>query len=429
MTNSTIALISFICILIADIIVVLVNSEIRIISASTELVAALNFISVVGLLILGFKFRWKDKMPYSGLLVFKLFMAWSLFEFVRGVFNAHDYWDWKFLFLNYSFTILVPMAIVVGLNYETNGKTFRFILDRLFIFGFIFIPFALATNYQLYARVVTAVSLFILFVPYLKFRWRVLIFVVAIVSVASVVSYRSNTLRILIPMFLLLVYFSRQLIKTKVLNIVASVLFCLPLMFLYLGVTGQFNVFNENIFDYEVSDTATTTKNLSSDTRTFLYKEVTFSMLKRDSSFIVGEGGGAAYETDAFSNLTLNERGRYGSEVGFLNTLLYSGAVGVVLYGLMLFVPAYYAINRSSNYLCKMLGLFLAFHWVIFFFEDFTRLDMNYYFIWLVIGLCLSKKFRALTDVEVKQFFNLNAKQASKNVGNYRDPRLTRRVQ
>ena len=137
-------------------------------------------------------------------------------------------------------------------------------------------------------------------------------------------------------------------------------------------------------------------------------------MIKRDSSFIIGEGGGAGYDTYWFADTTLTERGRYGSEVGFLNTLLYSGAVGVFLYGLILFVSAFYAINQSNNYLCKMLGLFLAFQWVMFFLENITKMDLNFYFIWIAIGLCLSNRFRALTDVEVKQFFNLYEYQLSR---------------
>lgn len=429
MAYTTIVLISFVFILIADIIV-RINSFVGVSNGSTELVALCNFISAAGLLVLYFKFHWKDKMPHKALLIFKLFMAWSLFEFVRGGFNANDYWDWKHLLLSYSFSILIPLAIVAGLNYEVNVKTFRFILNKLFLFGFLFIPLARVTDYELYARVVMAVSWFILFVPYLRLRWRVLIFIVAGISIAMDVSYRVNVLRILFPIILLFIYLNRRLIKIRTLNLCASILFCLPMVLLSLGVNGQFNVFKENVFDFDMSVVRggyVAETNISDDTRTFLYEEVFYSMLKRDSSFLIGEGGVAGYETQFFANVesfVLNERGRYGSEVGFLNAILYSGTVGVLLYALMLVVSAFYGINRSKNYLCKMLGIFLAFHWVIFFIEDITAFNMNFYCIWLAIGLCLSNKFRGLTDIEIKQFFTLNCKQAARSVGNYNGPRI-----
>lgn len=413
MAYSTIALISFIFVLIADI-VIRINSFIGESNGSTELVAALHLVTVVCLLILTKKYTWKGKIPYNGLLVFKLFMAWSLFALIHGAYSAHGYWDWKALLMSYSFSIMVPFAIVIGLNFEVSVKIYRFILDKLLVFGFIFVPIAWATDYELYPRIVAAVSLLILFVPYLKFRWRILIFIVATVSISMDFSYRINALRILFSASLLFLFFNKHFIKTKLLNLLVGLMFIVPLLFLYLGVSGQFNVFVENPFDLEVttiSDKDAEVTNLSSDTRTFLYQEVFRSMLKRDSSFIVGEGGSAGYETAWFLDSTLNDRGRYGSEVGFLNTVLYAGGIGVLLYALMLLLPAYYAINKSNNILCKMLGLYLACRWVFFFIEDITSLDINFFFIWVTIGLCLSNRFRSLSDNEIRKLFKFEARR------------------
>lgn len=428
MSYSTIALATFICILIGD---MFWFASITGVYGNTNLVAALNLVSVTCLLVLSLKFSWKDKTPSNGLLVFVLFMAWGLFSFVRGALNAQDYWDWKILLLGYSFSISVPLAMVVGLNYKITAKTFRFIL-KLFLLGFVLIPFSRTTNYEFYARAMMAVSLLILFVPYLKYKWRVLIFVVAMISISMDFSYRANLLRVLMSAGLLSVFFGRHLIKVSTLNFATGVLFCLPLVFLHLGVSGKFNVFTENAFDYVVAtgnDSNTAKADLSNDTRTFLYVEVLSSMLERDSSFMFGEGGGAAYRTYAFGTQTLNERGRYSSEVGFLNTLLYSGAIGVLLYSAVLFTAAYYAINHSNNYLCKTLALFLAGHWVLFFIEDITRLDLNFYLIWVAVGLCLSKQFRALTDVEIKQFLNSKSRPTHHKAYKYRSPRIFGQVQ
>lgn len=407
MTYNQVSLLAFIFILITDVIV-RINSFIGISNGSTNVVALLNVLTSLGLLVLCYKSGLKNKMPHLAWLVFYAFMAWNIFQFTRGVFNAQDYWDWKALLLGYSFSILIPLTIIIGLNYELNIKLFRFILRIVFVFGFAVIPLALVTDFELYARVVIAVSLFILFVPWLPYKWKVLVIVVAASSVLMDISYRINAIKILFSFMLLFMYFNRRFISQRILNLSVGVIFMLPLILFALGVSGQFNIFQDNSTDIEIvtgSDNADRTVNLAGDTRTFLFQEVFYSMLKKDSSFIIGEGGGSAYESPFFAIYDLNDRGRYGTEVGFINAVLYSGAIGVVLYMLMLMFSAYYAINKSNNYSCKLLGLFVAFHWVVFFIEDRTLMTMNFYFIWIAVGLCLSNEYRTLSDNDVSDLF------------------------
>jgi hypothetical protein len=407
MTYSRISLFAFIFILISDVIV-RTNSFIGESNGSTLAVAILNVLTSLGLLVLCYKSQLKNKMPYYAWLAFYGFMAWNIFQFTRGVFNAQDYWDWKEVLLRYSFSIIIPLAIIVGLNHELNIKLSRFILRIVFAFGFAVIPLALLTDFELYARIVMAISLFIIFIPWLPYKWKILVFIVALTSAFVDLSYRINAIKIVFSCILLLVYFNRKFISRKVLNLCAGFMFIFPLILFYLGVSGQYNIFQDNTADYVVatgSHERGATVNLSIDTRTFLFQEVFYSMLKRDSSFVIGEGGGSAYESPFFSMYDLNERGRYGTEVGFINAVLYSGAIGVLLYMLMLMLPAYYAINKSNNYSCKLLGLFVTFHWVVFFIEDRTLMTMNFYFIWLAIGLCLSNQYRALSDDDVSDLF------------------------
>lgn len=422
MTYKAIVLTSFLLTVIADIVVRL-NSFVGQSNGATQFVTVLNLATAICLLTISAQYNWKDKLPSKALLVYMSLMAWSLFAFIRGMVNAQDYWDWKILLFNYLFQILVPFALVLGINFEVTTRMFRFILDKFYIVALAFVPISLSLDYELYPRVVSSVSLLILFLPYLKMKWKLFIVVVAVISVAMDVSYRVNVLRILFPTLLIVIYVYRNYFSTLFLNLFSSLLFVLPLIFLFLGVNGHFNVFNEQLIDIEVgtvNDNSGEVTNLAADTRTLLYKEVINSMIMRDSSFVIGEGGGAAYETEIFSHITLNDRGRYNSEVGFLNVLLYAGFIGVILYASALAYAVYYAINHSRNFLCKLLGLFLAFHWVIFFIEDIPRMDLNCFVIWIAVGLCFSNRFRALTDQEVRNFLRLSknnvAKGAVKNL-------------
>ena len=190
------------------------------------------------------------------------------------------------------------------------------------------------------------------------------------------------------------------------------VCFIIPPIFLVLGITNQYNIFKptDDIDKYAIAYDNGMESNLATDTRTFLYQEV-FSSMQENHSFIFGEGAAAKYKTEYFDDMGAQNNARYGAEVGFLNTLLYSGVIGILSYALVLFSAVYYGVARSNNFFCKMLALFLAFRWIVFFIEDFTVYDSNYYFLWLSAGLCLSKEFRALTDADIKQYFTFSGKK------------------
>lgn len=374
----------------------------------TNLLLVLNLISALGLLALSRKLHWKTNIPARGLLIIQLFWFWSFITFIHGVGDTHDYWDWKVLLLGYLPSVAVSLAVVLGVNFNYSSNIFRFLLFKLFPISFIFIPFTLAYTDEFYSRLVMPVCLFVLISPYLPKNWRILVIAVAVISIAMDVTYRANAIRLLIPLILFVFFYFRGILLSKFMNFVLASMLSIPLILLFLGISGQFNVFSDNKFNYEaqvVLQGESSTANVSDDTRTFLYKEVFYSMIKRNSSFIIGEGGSAGYQTDYFSDAVLNKKGRYRSEVGFLNTFLYSGAVGVLLYALVLFVPAYYAINKSNNRLCKIIGLFLATRWAVSFVEDVAQFDMNFFFLWLMIGLCLSNRFRAMTDSQMAVYF------------------------
>ncbi len=402
---------SFFFILIADAINQLSNASS---DGTTNLLAFFRLIAVFCFFQMATKYRLKNAIPDPSLLIFKLLMAWSLFSYVRGIFTADGYFDWKYLLLSETFQMLIPLTIITGIHFETTKKTFLFIFNILFIVGFIFIPYSTSTDTEFFSRLVAIVYVIMVLIPYLKLKWRIVTIIVATISFLIDISYRSNLLHISISTSLVILFYSRYIINIKAIyNPLLVILFCMPLVFVALGATGQFNIFQADIsslgLDIDTSNDNNIKSNLNDDSRTFLYEEVTNSMNYRDSSYIIGEGPTSGYISPFFwDSLSEEKIGiRRNSEVGFLNTLLHSGSIGVGLYGLMLFNAAFLAINRSNNYLCKLFGFFLISRWLFFFMEDIVLFNMNYYGIWLVVGLCLSKKFRLLTDTQVRQFLIL----------------------
>jgi hypothetical protein len=351
---------------------------------------------------------WKSDGPTSIFLLLRIFLLWNVVTIIRGMILSVDYWDWKFLIGSSLLFFLIPIAFFTGKNILIARLIFRFVIRYLFLFGFLIVPLALVTNHELYSRLMIPISVFILFIPYVKFKDRILILLVAVVSILIVIDFRTNVIKIVISMILLLAYHFRAYILPSWLKIAHAVIFILPFVFLYLAVSGQYNVFAETgKSNYTVKSGKSSTGddiNLAADTRTFLYVDV-FSTLNGNGNMIMGEGATGKYKTDVLD--FGDKRGRYGSEVGFLNILLYSGIVGLVLYLLILFIASYYAIYRSNNFLCKMLGLLIAGRWLIFFIEEFTFFDLNTLFTWLVIGLICSQEFRSMSEKDLKAYFRI----------------------
>ncbi|MDP4206420.1 MAG: hypothetical protein Q8859_10545, partial [Bacteroidota bacterium] len=337
---------------------------------------------------------------------YRFWLFWNIFGFIYGLFVAKDYFDWKFLFLSsFSFS-LIPLAFFFGKNIPIALNIFRFVLKYLFPFGFLLIPLTFITNEELYSRIMIPVSLFILFIPYLKTKWKILIVLVMLISILMVIDFRTNIIKIGVSLGLLSLYYFKDFIRQYWLRAIHILMFITPLTLFTIGIWGNYDIFanlaeKEN---YTITDDKGTDENLFSDTRSFLYSEV-LSTLKGNGNWFIGESSAGSYHTDWFYDEggAINDK-RYESEVGILNILLRNGIVGVIIYSLLLFTVSYIAINRSNNQLAKILGLYIAFHWALSFIEEYTQYDLNFYFLWLVIGLVSTSSFRSINDRAISYF-------------------------
>lgn len=405
---STLAAISMLAILGADLIV-RTNSFIGESNGSTAAVLALNTVASIILLFLARKTAWRALVPKPARVVFALLLAWGLLALVRGGLVASDYWAWKALLTNHVFMYLVPVALVLGLNPMHSRRVLLLMLCVVLPVSLAVIPFALRFDTELFQRAAMPLYLLVLLVPFVSRRWQLFILAMATISVFMDFSYRTNVMRICVAGLLAVAYMLlRVRFRPGAINGAWLVCLLAPLLFLGLGLTGRYNVFEKGL-DFDAIVIAVNeggqerSSQLNADTRTFLYEEVLASMKKRGSSFVVGQGAGTGYESRFFSRTIIGAAGRGGSEVGFLNTLLYSGVVGVVLYAAMLLLAAFYAFNRSNNDACKLMGLFLLFKWVLFFVEDIPKMDLNFFVTWMMVGLCLSSHFRQMDNVAMKE--------------------------
>ncbi len=372
--------------------------------SSTYISIFLIYISIYFLIKIALNSNWKIETPKTIQNLIKLWIGINTINFIRGLFLAKYYWDYKFLFFSALTFSLISLVFFIGNNVQKAFIVFKFVLKYLFPFGFLLIPLTFVTNEELYSRIMINISLFILFIPFVKFKHKILIVLVTVTSILLIISFRSNLIKIAFSVLLLFVYYFN--INYRLIRILNLSLFIIPLILLSTAIFGTFNIFTD-ISDSKEFDLQTNAsgETLGTDSRTFLYVEVLQS-INKSGNYIFGSGMAEGYESIVIevSNGTYNNK-RYSCEVGILNILMQSGLIGVLIYFLVLFKVSLIAINQSSNMLSKILGLYIAFRWFLFFIEEMTQYDLNFYFFWLAIGLVSSNEFRAMDDKQIKNLF------------------------
>lgn len=345
-------------------------------------------------------------LPKKINIIFKIWLLWLSINLIRGVFLANDYWDYKFLFLSSIPFTFICLVYYVGVSVYFFKYIFLTFLKRFMIVGFIFIPLTLVSNPELYSRLMIPVSIYVLFIPYLKRKWQILVISVAVTSILLVIDFRTNIIKIVFSLLILCSFHFSYILRKKVYNIIHKILFLSPVLLLLMSFNG-FNVFEEIASNkYEVKGNNNQTSNMSADTRTFLYIEV-FNTFESPSQLFFGLSASGSYKSIWFKDFggAIGSR-RYRTEVNILNILLYHGILGMLIYFVLLYKISYLAINKSNNKLSQMLGLLIASRWLLSFIEEFTQYDLNFYFFWLLMGLISSNYFRALSDHQIKNFLN-----------------------
>jgi hypothetical protein len=228
------------------------------------------------------------------------------------------------------------------------------------------------------------------------------------------ITARSNLIKFAIPFLFGLLYYIRNILSNKILNTTRLIFLFMPIGLLFLAISGVFNVFklDEYLGEQKIKAKSisgeVTEENLTADTRTFLYIEVIESAIKNDYIFFgrtPARGNDSEYFGDfAFRELKTGKHERGSNEVSILNIFTWLGIVGVFLYFLVFIKATYLAINESSNFFIKLIGLNISFRWTYGFVEDFSRFDLSNIFLWLMIGMCFSESFRQMTNAEMKQW-------------------------
>ena len=345
------------------------------------------------------------KRDIQNMKVVQWYLLWIIICIFRGLFIAQTYWDWKGLIGN-TFGLLVPIVAYTATNKVILQSILSFYVKYTLP---LFVIFAFIISTDAYGFYLVPISFLMLFFPVLPTPWKWVVAAITLLVLTIDLGARSNVIKFGLPVFFMLIYYSRARISVKLFEFVRKLLIIIPFILFLMAISGVFNVYNMDQYikgNYKAPERDSKGQivedNLKNDTRTFLYIEV-LQTAKIYNSWLIGRSPARGNISESFGEEDENNRGeRLGNEVAILNVFTWTGIVGVVLYLFIFYRASYIAINQSNNVFSKMIGLYIAFRWLYAWVEDINYFTLTTVFLWLTIGLCFSKSFRSMSNNEVK---------------------------
>lgn len=371
----------------------------------------ITIICSYSLLFLFFLFFLEDSFRHQffvkRMYVVYLFVVISFLTYFRGFIGNISFEDIKVqLASGTAAFIFLPLTIMLGSYRDLTFVAFRYFWKYGFlIVSILLIPtdhFLGVFNFSHYSA---PIYFFILFIPYVSFRTKLIIIFISIVSFFSDLSVRSNIINILISYGIMLTYFFRSFVFTYFsLKLVRSFFIILPILFLFLGITNVFNVFQFGQIIMNGFDPSS--EQLFIDSRTNIYTDV-FTQLDKDNSILFGLSSTGKTETFLadLSHKNFDEiysEGRRGTESGMLNFIQYSGLTGAFIYFLVFIISSFKCVYKSNNWFFVMLGAFLMFKGMFSFIEDRIFFNTNILFLFLCLGLSFNRSFLNLNEFQIK---------------------------
>lgn len=336
---------------------------------------------------------------------------------IRGAYIAENYWEWKQLIVG-MFSLSLPLFVYAFDKPYIVGHFLKYWFKYAIPLFLLFI-FILPTGaYHFYLGPIFIAGCFI---PIIPKKWKLIIGGLLIIMLFIDLGARSQVIKSVVMLLIALGIWLRKYFPIKILKLIHAFCYIIPIVLLYLGISGNFNIFedlssNEGKYvETKVVNGQIQEDDLSADTRTFIYVEVLKSAI-RNNYLIWGRTPARGYDSDYFGSINAEELKtgkfeRYGSEVGHLNIFTWLGAVGLVLLSLIYFYASNLALYKSNNIYLKFLAVLLSFKWAYGWVEESYSFSIFSISIWLIISICLSKQFRMMTNKDfelyVKQFFKL----------------------
>ena len=349
-------------------------------------------------------FKPSNKRDYY---IVSAYLIWFLFCVVRGLFVPENYWEWKQLILG-SLSLSLPLFIYIFTNPNIVRKTLNFWLKYAIPAFFIFFIWVLGKDaYHFYLG---PIFILICYFPILPKKWVFLCISLALLMVFSDFGARSQVLKTIAALLIGTSLLFYKYINNRVLQLSYWSCYIIPVVLLFLGYSGTFNIFqdmaqNEGKYvEIKIVNGEIRAEDLSVDTRTFIFEEVATSAV-RHNYLIWGRTPARGNDSAIFGNGSkTGKRERHSNEVCHPNVFTWLGIIGLLLYSFIYFQSSYLAFFKSRSIYMKLLGLFIAFRWAFGWIEDFNRFDIANISLWILIAMGFSKQFRQMDNLRFKRW-------------------------
>lgn len=342
-----------------------------------------------------------------------IYLFYCLIGIVRGVGQCfifdNNYWIWKAL-ISTVFILCVPFLIYLF----SEPNIVRVVLVKWYKWAFwlfiLSIPFF---HGGAYTFVYNYYLLLMCFMALMPKRYKIFCAILFALMLFSDFTARSQVMRSGVVLLFAVGFVFHRFLASYFYRIIHWLFYVIPLTLVVLGVLGVFNFFefiesNEGKYVVETQNRAlgkTEDVDLAGDTRSFLYEEVIKSAV-RNNYIWFGRSPARGNDSESFGTFSAEELKtglyeRQNNELCHSNIFTWLGLVGLIIYGLFYLRASWLAVYRSKSVVMKFLGCWVAFNWAFGWIENTTGFDTLNIFLWMTISMCMSIKFRKMSDQEM----------------------------
>lgn len=364
-----------------------------------------------------YKMRKYSELDRVSMKLVKYYFIWMIFCSVRGLFVAENYWEYKQLVSGFL-TLSIPAFAVVFSNSQILRTCLSYWLRYALPFLIVFLAFGFrGETIHFYAGPVLTLSCFL---PVIPRKWRYLFLFLLFVMIVVDLGARSQIIKALAAILLSLALITSKYLTNNILKIAHWSCYVLAIVFLVLGVTGQFNIFEEmsshegQYTEKVVRDGEAVEVDAAVDTRTFIYVEVINSAIK-NHYVLFGRTPARGNDSASFGyymaeDLKTGKYERHRNEVCHPNVFTWLGLIGMLMYTFIYMRSSWLAVYRSKNIYVKIVGVYIAFRWMYGWVEDINAFDIANASLWMLMAIGFSREFREMDNMEfkfwIKSIFN-----------------------
>lgn len=336
-----------------------------------------------------------------------IFLIWAIIGAIRGTWYVNNYWIAKQFFTGIM-SVSLPCFIYVFSSPIATINVLRIWNKWIFPF-FIFLFSWFTRNGTLHFYLGPVYCLYGNFVHWLPKKVKYLVIFIVIFMLVANIGARSQVIKAVICFLMAVLIYFNKYIPIVIVKIGSISMYVTAIVLLYLGISGTYNIFDHKdhdtdkrptvFVDGEIEKSQEVSENLA-DTRTFIYIEVITSAINNDY-VIMGRTLARGNDSVYFGKNSLTgENERYRNELCHLNIFTWLGILGVILYSLIYLYASILAAFFSKNVYIIYLGALVGFHWLYGWVEDMNDFGPMNIALWMIIGMCLSPKFRKMSNSE-----------------------------